>query len=312
MAMPSAAPPVATALKSVLVATDFSNASEKPIRHALAIARHFGAKFYLTHVVSSLGYTFAGPQAVVLASEAALRDIGHLEQSLVDQGALRGIEHEFLVREGIVWEQLQTLINEKRVDLVVVGTHARQKLGKFFLGSIAEQIFRHSRCLVLTVGPGALLDSPLDSRPFGPFLFATDFGEASLHALPRAISFANHFGVKLVLVHIEPITPVPEGFHWSRTSVDVGQLRESARREALQKLSKLVTSHEPLAVSPDFLVKFGHPAKTIQHVASEIGADLIVMGLNSTSHIDTASHVPWGHAYEVVCGATCPVLTVRS
>lgn len=60
--MPSVAPSVATALKSILVATDFSKVSEKPIRHAFSIARHFGAKFYLTQVVSSLGYMFAGPQ----------------------------------------------------------------------------------------------------------------------------------------------------------------------------------------------------------------------------------------------------------
>lgn len=82
--MPSVAPSVATALKSILVATDFSKASEKPIRHAFSIARYFGAKFYLTQVVSSLGYMFAGPQAVALASEAASRDTEHLKQSLVD------------------------------------------------------------------------------------------------------------------------------------------------------------------------------------------------------------------------------------
>jgi len=38
------------ALKSVLIAFDFSEASQKPLHHALAIARHYGAKFYLAHV----------------------------------------------------------------------------------------------------------------------------------------------------------------------------------------------------------------------------------------------------------------------
>jgi nucleotide-binding universal stress UspA family protein len=33
-------------LKSVLIATDFSEASEKPLRHALAIARHYGSEIY--------------------------------------------------------------------------------------------------------------------------------------------------------------------------------------------------------------------------------------------------------------------------
>jgi nucleotide-binding universal stress UspA family protein len=51
-------------LKSVLVAFDFSEASHKPLRHALAIAHHYGAKFYLAHVVSHIGYTIAGPRSV--------------------------------------------------------------------------------------------------------------------------------------------------------------------------------------------------------------------------------------------------------
>lgn len=34
-------PAVDIRLKSVLIATDFSEASKKPLRHALAIARHY-------------------------------------------------------------------------------------------------------------------------------------------------------------------------------------------------------------------------------------------------------------------------------
>lgn len=51
-------------LKSVLIATDFWEASEKALRHALAIARHYGAKLYLVHVVASLGFFLVGPDAV--------------------------------------------------------------------------------------------------------------------------------------------------------------------------------------------------------------------------------------------------------
>lgn len=62
-------------LKSVLVATDFSEASEKALHHALAIARHYHAKIYLAHVVSSLGFTLAGPEATTEAAALAVRDM---------------------------------------------------------------------------------------------------------------------------------------------------------------------------------------------------------------------------------------------
>lgn len=86
---------------------------------------------------------------------------------------------------------------------MVIGTHARRGLGKLLLGSVAEHIFRHADCLVLTVGPGSLQGSPVGSgRAIRPFLFATDFSEASLRALPYAISAANRFGTKLVLLNV--------------------------------------------------------------------------------------------------------------
>ena len=84
---------------------------------------------------------------------------------------------------------------------MVIGTHGRGSLGKLLLGSTAEQIFRHADCFVDTVGPGSYKDSLVEkTEAVRPFLFATDFGAASSHALPYAISFANHFGAKLVVL----------------------------------------------------------------------------------------------------------------
>jgi len=157
-------------LKSVLIATDFSEASEKAIRHALAIARHYGAKLYLAHVVSSLAYTLVGPDAVVAATDAVSRDARQLEDHLVRIGTLAGLPHEIVVRQGIVWEELEAIVRQEQVELVVIGTHARRGLGKLLLGSVAEQVFRHSECLVLTVGPGSLPDSQSTGRePFSLF-----------------------------------------------------------------------------------------------------------------------------------------------
>lgn len=45
MPMSFAASPVHVSLRSVLVATDFSEASRKPLRHALTMTGHYGAKF---------------------------------------------------------------------------------------------------------------------------------------------------------------------------------------------------------------------------------------------------------------------------
>jgi nucleotide-binding universal stress UspA family protein len=301
-------------LKSVLLATDFSETSQKPLRHALAIARHYGAKFYLAHVVSSVGYTIAGPEALELASASALREAQQLEHNLVENGSLAGIDHEFIVRQGIVWEELQQVIAEKTIDLVVLGTHGRHGFGKLLLGSVAEQIFRHADCLVLTVGPWSYQEARVERDRAGrSFLFATDFGEASLHALQYAISSSNHFGAKLILLHFIRFIPIPEG-PGRYTPDDVVRFRENARRAGLQRLEEL-TRHTSLEVKPEFLVEDGMAStasERILEVAVKLRVDAIIMGLRRSTHVGTASHLPWATAYEVVCGAGCPVLTVKA
>lgn len=301
-------------LKSVLVASDFSAASEKPLRHALAIARRYGSRFCLAHVISSLGLTIAGPEAINLAEQAVQRDANRLDEDLTSSGALGSLEHKTIIREGEVWPQLREIIRQERVDMIVIGTHGRHGIGKLLLGSVAEQIFRNADCLVLTVGPGSYQQARVDNtRGNLTFLFTTDFADASVKALPYAISSANQFGAKLVLLHVLPPVPMPEGFHWY-TADDLMQMRQNAREQNLRRLKDLVQG-VTLKVKPEFVVEFGSASnlsETILEIAEKLEADGIIMGLHRSTHIGVVSHMPWSTAYELVCGASCPVLTVRS
>lgn len=118
--------------RSLLIATDFSEASEKALRHSLALARLHGSRFCLAHVVSSLGLTMAGPSAIAACEEAVLREAAQLEMSLVRTGALAGIQHKFLVRRGELWPELREIIREENSDLLVVGTYGRHGMAKLF------------------------------------------------------------------------------------------------------------------------------------------------------------------------------------
>jgi nucleotide-binding universal stress UspA family protein len=298
-------------LESVLIAYDFSDASRKPLRHALSIARHFHAKLYIAYVVSSIGYGIAGPEASQLAGEGSVRDAHRLEAELLKSGALTGLEYEFIIREGNVWDELKLVIQQKHVDAVVAGTHARGGLGRLVLGSVAEQIFRQADCIVLTVGPGAREESLIEKREtIHPFLFATDFGAASLHALPYATSFALHFGAKFVVLHVLPAAPIPETFHWSTTG-DLTEMRKQAQLASQKLFEQLIAPHVPAAMEVEFTVKFGIPSEQILQACHSLKADLLVLGLNAAKHAESASHLPWIVAHEIVSGATCPVMTFK-
>ncbi len=293
--------------RSILIATDFSEASEKALRYSLALARFYGSKLCLAHVVSSLGLAMAGPSAIAACEEAVLREATDLEDSLIQTGALTGIQHKFIVRRGELWPELREIIRQESADLLVVGTHGRHNIAKLFFGSIAEQIFRQSDCPVLTFGPHT--DGRLwfeTSSTHRTFLFATDFGHASLHGLPQAIAAANQFGAKLAFLSIIPAAP-------SSTDEALTDWQEDARMRIQQRLAELA-DNAGLDLRPELYAEFepGRPvSEKILETADKLRADLIIMGLHDSAHTGIISHLDLATTYDVLCQAGSPVLTVN-
>jgi nucleotide-binding universal stress UspA family protein len=301
--------PIDVQLQSVLLATDFSPVSEKPLQHAVALARHYGAKLFLFHVVGSLGLTLAGPDASLAARTLAWKEAALLERKLVLSGALRDLRHQVIIREGDIRQELEKVIRQEHIDLVVVGTHSRKGVRRLVLGSVAEQIFRCASCLVLTVGPLSPVQSAVEASRTRPVLFATDFSAASLRALPYAASFAGQRGTRLALLHV--LSPVPhlEGNRWY-TAGDVENLRTEVQQTARRRLGEL-TARLGLTVDPLLMAEFGEPAEGILRAADALHAEVITLGLKGQSAFDSLAHLRWSIAYQVACAAACPVLTIR-
>ena len=79
----------------------------------------------------------------------------------------------------------------------------------------------------------------------------------------------------------------------------------------VRRLEQLVPCDEEAPIESEFVVQFGIPSEKILHAALDKSVDLIILGLHRASLAGTISHMPWATAYEIVCGAECPVLTVR-
>lgn len=282
--MNQAAPPQARPLSNILVATDFSSASNTALEYGLSLARRFGATLYLAHIVSEGSGT-----------EQAWRDGQHLTTDLLISGKLRGVPHKLLVGQGEIWAGLAPIVEEHKIDMIVVGTHGRTGLAKVILGSVAERIFRQASCPVLTVGP--------NSRAYPPpgglcsILYATDFTPQSLRASDYAFSLALRSQAHLILLHAMNPSSKPDE-------------QSALANDARNRLKAIIPDGLSFHDEPECLVISGVAGSGILSVAAEKNPDLIVLGVTKAG-ADTFAGRRWTNASEVIGKSACPVLTVR-
>lgn len=212
--------------------------------------------------------------------------------------AFTGIKTQILIEEGSLQSSLDTAIQNNSIDLIVIGTRGRTGLGKLLLGSVAEAIFRSVSCPVLTVGP----HSASSMTEFREILYATDLTSESKIAVTYAISLAQEFHARLILLHVVP-EPIASDFaSWSVTTATCMEL-----------LHRLVPQDAEGCCKPEFLVERGGPAERILGLANLREASLIVLGAKPEKGLaGAATHLPVATAHKVVSHSKCPVLTVRS
>jgi len=152
-------------------------ASSAPIRWGL-VAKRYGATVTLLHVILRRGWPIKN-------AENPRTTLKKLEAGIAKQGLFTAIPHNLLVKKGNAWSVVSQVLTQRKIDLVVTGTHGRTGLEMFWIGSFAEAIFRRARCPVLTVGP--LNRPPEPGATLKSVLFATDFSDESEAAEPMPL-----------------------------------------------------------------------------------------------------------------------------
>jgi nucleotide-binding universal stress UspA family protein len=282
-------------LNNILFATDFSQVADAAALIAIQIARRYGAKVHGVHVNRFDDYTAAAPSAWAAMVEAAEKETKEDAGRLTEQ--LHSIEHGVVIGEGNLCEVLSNVIQQKEIDLIVLGTRGRTGLGKVILGSVAEQILRQSPCPVLTVGPHVNPWSD-EYAKMHEILYATDLEADYPIAAPYAVSLAQENQAHLVLLHVIEDPKAGDLVD----SPEVTDLKE-------RKLQQLVTEQAGLWCDPTYIVEQGPATEKILDVAKRRHTDLIVLGARPAKGF--ATHLNIGTVHKVVSQATCPVLTVR-
>ena len=144
--------------KRILVPIDFSEHSDRALRHAVAIARHEGASITLLHIgmlphlaSSTYGVGAAGSAVLMELAATASAEQSHRLETLARHEIPATLGQERIIREGYPPEEILAQVAEGKHDLVVMGTHGRTGLKRAFMGSVAERVARQAAVPVLIV-----------------------------------------------------------------------------------------------------------------------------------------------------------------
>jgi nucleotide-binding universal stress UspA family protein len=307
-----AAPVAATAVKNILFATDFSEASDAALPYVTAFSSSFGSQIHLTHVLPEVTLLRPGaPKVAVFGSlyEDARGSANEKMRRLSRR--LKDYPHRIYVRHGEIPRVVAEMVRDQNIDLVIAGTHGRTGLGRLIMGSVAEEILRQAPCPVLTVGPNVVGAAVRALRRGAPgsapataeirdILYGTDFQQKDA-AVSLAASLARQFQAKLGLLHV--IDDYGDRMNEQPGPIDAVMLR----------LRELITDDASLEHAPELLAQFGIPAESILQTAAERQTDLIILGARpANGRSDPATHLSGAIAHRIIVGANCPVLTVKA
>ena len=135
----------------ILHPTDFSELSRAALHYASELAHDHGARLYILHVVGTLGpenVTYGEAVSQPQPETYRKRLWEEIHQVKPDRP---DIPVEYILSELGTTEAILQVTVERKCDLIVMGSHGRAGLKRFFMGSVAEEVIRKAPCPVLVV-----------------------------------------------------------------------------------------------------------------------------------------------------------------
>jgi nucleotide-binding universal stress UspA family protein len=269
------------AITTILVGCDLSPSSDQALDHALAIAKlqPTPAKLVIVHaqgadapipdVDNELLAQLGEVSSAVRAADARrlVELLAHVES--------QGVTADIVSRVGPPAEILASAAQERRAELIVIGTHGNTGIARFLLGSVAAETIRQAPCDVLVCRGTA-------TAPFNHPIVAMDFSPAAIRALEHAAPVSTP-GATIEIIHAWQLPAGSWGarlmgesrFPWST-------VRDAVLSSAKAQADKLVAAYASLGHPLHVQLIQGPAASVLTSAAEHGGNDLIAVGTHGS------------------------------
>lgn len=261
----------------VLLASDFTARSDRPLDRAIQLAEQRQGSLAIAHVL----------EKSTKGDEAGISD--RLRAELPDAAR----HAELVVRKGSAPKVLGAIAAERASDLIVTGVARYNSIGDYFLGTAVDHIIRNADQPVLIARRRAV-------APYGHLLVATDLSDCSRAALLAAAALFPDAAIRMVHAFHVPY----EG--WLKSD----DIKADVRAEAQDELDAFLASIDaPVRSRLDAYVVEGEISSVVIQELSRTNADLLVLGTHGRSGF---AHATIGsHAEALLAAVNVDVLMVR-
>ncbi len=136
-------------IKTILHPTDFSEPSDHAFRLACSLARDYGARLIVAHVVPIPVYGTPEMGPMVPAPGLVEEEMRQALEAVRPSDPAIAVEHRLCL--GNAAGEIVALARQLKANLIVMGTQGRSGVGRWLLGSVAEAVLRRAPCPVLTL-----------------------------------------------------------------------------------------------------------------------------------------------------------------
>jgi nucleotide-binding universal stress UspA family protein len=207
-----------------------------------------------------------------------------------------------------VADSINEYVDERAIDLVVMGTHGRRGIDRLMLGNVADKIVRHAPCPVMTVREEVPWAGAEEEVAFQDILAPIDFSAHSREALRASKTLAGAYDARLHLLFVAEKRTVPTFSDTGIPGVGVVEMDPEIVDNAERALEQLNANVEGPEVPSTYHVREGDVSADIVDMAETQGTDLIVMATRGLTGVNR--FLLGSNTERVIRVAPCPVLTI--
>ncbi len=273
--------------KSLLVPLDGLQFGEPALALACTIARRAGATLHLAHVhASALPVSIDGvtlyDAAMEQRSRAREREyLANLAQRVKDE---QHLQVDYAVLDGMIPTALDQHAHACGADLIVLSTHGRGPVSRFWLGSVTDSLVRHVMLPIVLVRPHESASAPAQEPALGEILVLLDGSPLAEQILAPALALGDPMGSSYTLLRV--VEPAVGGFGTELYGAAVDEQKQAeAAAQAKAALEQVAAPLRAADHQVHTTVLLGQPATAILEYLHAHAFDVVALATHGRSGV---------------------------